>query len=259
MPDAAARRSAAGLAAAVDAGLRGRAVTQKEREELEERLGYHFASTDRLERALTHRSHRGVSGQIDNERLEFLGDRVLGLVASERLFRAFPEWDSGKLSKGLARIVSEPSIHAVACALNLGAYLRIGPGEEKTGGREKKRLLADAYEAVVGAIYMDAGLGAACAFLDRTLLEPLLANHLDALDRPDFKSALQEWLQQRSLGTAEYRLRSESGPEHQKTFEVEVWHAGRRLASACGRSKKQAEQSAAMQALAELEISHGIA
>lgn len=232
-------------------------MTQRERDELEERLGYRFASEERLERALTHRSHRGVSGDIDNERLEFLGDRVLGLVASERLFRTFPDWDSGKLSKGLARIVSEPSIHEAACALNLGAYLRIGPGEEKTGGREKKRLLADAYEAIVGAIYMDAGLGAASEFLDRTLVEPALANQLESLDRGDFKSVLQEWLQQRSLGVAEYRLRGESGPEHQKTFEVELWHGGKMLASANGHSKKEAEQSAAMQALAELEGSNG--
>lgn len=232
-------------------------MTQKERDELEERLGYRFASEERLERALTHRSHRGVSGDIDNERLEFLGDRVLGLVASERLFRAFPEWDSGKLSKGLARIVSEPSIHGAACALNLGTYLRIGPGEEKTGGREKKRLLADAYEAIVGAIYMDAGLGAASDFLDRTLVQPALENQLESLDRGDYKSVLQEWLQQRSLAVAEYRLRGESGPEHQKTFEVELWHAGKLLASANGHSKKEAEQSAAMLALAELEGSNG--
>lgn len=232
-------------------------MTQKERDELEARLGYRFASAERLERALTHRSHRGVSGEIDNERLEFLGDRVLGLVASERLFRAFPEWDSGNLSKGLARIVSEASIHAVACALKLGAHLRIGPGEEKTGGREKKRLLADAYEAIVGAIYMDAGLGAASDFLERTLLTPALTNRLEGLERSDYKSALQEWLQQRSLGFAEYRLRRESGPEHQKIFEVDVWHAGRLLASAHGRSKKEAEQSAAMQALGELESNDG--
>lgn len=232
-------------------------MTQKERDELEGRLGYRFASAERLERALTHRSHRGVSGEIDNERLEFLGDRVLGLVASERLFRAFPEWDSGKLSKGLARIVSEASIHAVACALELGTFLRIGPGEEKTGGREKKRLLADAYEAIVGAIYMDAGLGAASDFLERTLLTPALTNQLEGLERSDYKSALQEWLQQRSLGIAEYRLRRESGPEHQKIFEVDVWHAGRLLASAHGYSKKEAEQSAAMQALSELESTNG--
>ncbi|HLV94329.1 MAG TPA: ribonuclease III [Candidatus Acidoferrales bacterium] len=234
-------------------------MTETERYELEAKLGHSFTSSDWLERALTHRSRRGVSGCIDNERLEFLGDRVLGLVASERLFRAFPDWDSGELSKGLARIVSESSIHSVACSLNLGAHLRMGPGEEKTGGREKKRLLADAYEAVIGAIYVDAGLAAAADFLDRTLLSPALANGLDGLERSDYKSSLQEWLQQRALGVAEYRVRSESGPEHRKTFEVELWHDGRLLASARGRSKKEAEQSAAMQALIELEANNGSA
>jgi len=233
-------------------------MTDVERDELEAKLGYRFERVERLERALTHRSHRPNSGGVDNERLEFLGDRVLGLVASERLCRAFPEWDAGKLSKGLARIVSEASIHSAACTLDLGLHLRIGPGEEKTGGREKKRLLADAYEAILGAIYLDGGLNAAGAFLDRTLLEPALAGHIDGLDRSDCKSALQEWLQQRALGIAEYRLRKESGPEHQKTFEVEVWHGGRLLASSHGRSKKEAEQSAAMQALLELEASHGV-
>jgi len=233
-------------------------MTDVERDELEAKLGYRFDRVERLERALTHRSHRPNSGGVDNERLEFLGDRVLGLVASERLCRAFPEWDAGKLSKGLARIVSESSIHAAACTLDLGLHLRIGLGEEKTGGREKKRLLADTYEAILGAIYLDGGLNAAGAFLDRTLLEPALAGHIDGLDRSDCKSALQEWLQQRALGIAEYRVRNESGPEHQKTFEVEVWHAGRLLASSHGRSKKEAEQSAAMQALIELEAIHGV-
>jgi len=233
-------------------------MTDVERDELAAKLGYSFDRVERLERALTHRSHRPNSGGLDNERLEFLGDRVLGLAASERLCRKFPEWDAGKLSKGLARIVSESSVHAAACVLDLGAYLRIGPGEEKTGGREKKRLLADAYEAIVGAIYLDGGLSAAVAFLDRTLLEPALADDIDALDRSDCKSALQEWLQQRALGVAQYRVRKESGPEHQKTFEVEVWHGGRLLASSHGRSKKEAEQAAAMQALIELEATHGV-
>ncbi len=233
-------------------------MTDPERDALEARLGYRFERVERLERALTHRSHRPNSGGVDNERLEFLGDRVLGLVVSERLCRVFPEWDAGKLSKGLARIVNESSIHNAACALDLGPHLRIGPGEEKTGGREKKRLLADAFEAILGAIYLDGGLSAAVGFLNRTVLEPALAAHVDGLDRSDFKSALQEWLQQRALGIVEYRIRKESGPEHQKTFEVEVWHAGRLLASSQGRTKKDAEQSAAMQALNELESSHGI-
>jgi ribonuclease-3 len=228
-------------------------MTEEERRELEAVLGHHFERAERLDRALTHRSHRRSAGDIDNERLEFLGDRVLGLVASDRLCHTFPEWDSGKLSKGLARLVSASSIHASAKRLKLGNYLRIGPGEEKTGGREKKRLLADAFEAIVGAIYLDAGLAAAASFLERTLLEPALAGHVEGLERPDHKSALQEWLQQRGRGAAEYRLHNETGPDHQKTFEVEVWLGQQMLAGSAGRSKKEAEQAAARLALESLE------
>jgi len=227
-------------------------MTAEELGELETVLGHHFEKPERLERALTHRSHRQNSAGIDNERLEFLGDRVLGLVASEHLFGSSPQWDSGQLSKGLARLVSAPSIHWAAQRLKLGSHLRLGPGEEKTGGREKKRLLADAYEAVVGAIYLDAGLHAAAAFLRRSLLDPALADGVEGLERPDHKSALQEWLQQRGLGAAEYRVRNESGPEHSKTFEVEVWHKGVKLSASRGLSKKEAEQAAAMLALGAL-------
>ena len=230
-------------------------MTEAERGEIEGILGHRFAHPERLERALTHRSHRQSTEGIDNERLEFLGDRVLGLVASQQLFDSFHHWDAGKLSKGLARLVSAASIHEAALRLNLGLHLRLGPGEEKTGGREKMRLLADAYEAIVGAIYLDAGLPAAADFLRRTLILPAMEDGVDALDRADHKSALQEWLQQRALGTVEYRVRSESGPEHQKTFEVEVWHAGRRLSSSHGRSKKEAEQAAARGALESLLLS----
>jgi ribonuclease III len=228
------------------------AMTAKERGDLETVLGHRFENPEKLERALTHRSHRQNASGIDNERLEFLGDRVLGLVASEHLFESSPDWDAGKLSKGLARLVSASSIHGAARRLKLGDYLRLGPGEEKTGGREKKRLLADAYEAVVGAIYLDAGLPAAAAFLRRTLLDPALAGGVEGFERPDHKSALQEWLQQRGLGAAEYRVRSETGPEHQKTFEVEVWHKGIKLSASEGLSKKEAEQDAARLALETL-------
>jgi ribonuclease III len=231
-------------------------MTPEECGRLEESLGHRFAHTERLELALTHRSHRQNAGSLDNERLEFLGDRVLGLVASEQLCHSFPGWDAGQLSKGLARLVSASSIHTAAQRLNLGNYLRLGPGEEKTGGREKKRLLADAYEAIIGAIYLDAGLAAAAAFVRRTLVDWLLDGLADDLTRSDHKSALQEWLQERGLGVAEYRVRKESGPDHEKMFEVEVWHGGRMLSSSEGRSKKEAEQAAASQALETLEASH---
>jgi ribonuclease III len=231
-------------------------MTAEELEELGAILGHRFARPERLEQALTHRSRRQNDPSSDNERLEFLGDRVLGLVASEMLCHTFPEWDAGKLSKGLARLVSAVSIHSAAQRLKLGDYLRLGPGEEKTGGRAKKRLLADAYEAVLGAIYLDAGLAAATDFLRRTLLDSALAGELGGLDRADHKSALQEWLQQRGLGSVQYRVRNEFGPEHQKTFEVEVWLAQQKLAHSEGRSKKEAEQAAAKIALAGLEASN---
>lgn len=230
-----------------------------ERGEIEAILGHRFERPEWLDHALTHRSHRQNTGTTDNERLEFLGDRVLGLVASEQLCRAFPDWDAGKLSKGLARLVSGASIHEAARRLKLGSYLRLGPGEEKTGGREKQRLLADAYEAVVGAIYLDAGFEAVTAFLRRSLLDPALLGEIEGLDHPDHKSALQEWLQQRGLGVVEYRVRNESGPDHLKMFEVEVWHAGKKLSSSEGRSKKIAEQIAAKLALAQLDASREIA
>lgn len=233
-------------------------MTDEERGELETILGHRFEHPERLERALTHRSHRQNSNGTDNERLEFLGDRVLGLVVSEELCRLFPEWDSGKLSKGLARLVSASSVHSASRRLKIGGHLRLGPGEEKTGGREKKRLLADAYEAILGAIYLDGGLDAAAAFLHRTLLDPALSGHAGGLEKPDHKSALQEWLQQRGLGPVEYRVRSESGPEHQKTFEVEVWLAEKKWAASDGRTKKEAEQAAARLALETLVAGQGI-
>jgi len=149
--------------------------------------------------------------------------------------------------------VSATSLHAAAKKLKLGHFLRLGPGEEKTGGRDKKRLLADAYEAILAAIYLDAGLAAASAFLRRTVLDPALSGHGEGLERADHKSALQEWLQQRARSPVEYRIRSESGPEHQKVFEVEVWHGGERLSASTGRSKKEAEQQAASAALEILE------
>lgn len=233
-------------------------MTADERGRLEAVLGHRFERAECLEQALTHRSHRQSVASVDNERLEFLGDRVLGLVVSEHLFQSFPDWDAGQLSKGLARLVSASSIHAAAKRLNLGGHLRLGPGEEKTGGREKKRLLADAYEAIVGAIYRDAGLPAAAAFLRRTLIDPALERDSQGLERSDYKSTLQEWLQQRALGTAEYRVHRESGPDHQKVFEVEVWHGGRKLSSSEGFSKKEAEQSAARQAMEVLESAGGV-
>jgi ribonuclease-3 len=234
-------------------------------EALEERLGYRFSTRELLERALTHSSAvaelRGASGEeaenvplpADNERLEFLGDAVLELLASEYLLANFPEWSEGQLSKSRSRIVNAGSLEEAARRLRLGDHLRLGRGEEKTGGREKQTLLADAFEAVVAAVYLDAGLGAARGVLRRVLFEQALEERGERIAESDRKSALQEFLQGRGQLPAEYRLAGESGPDHQKVFQIEVWVNGECLATGQGSTKKEAEQRAARTALDQLE------
>jgi len=238
----------------------------KDEENLQERLGYGFVRPELLERALTHGSALGeargggASGTVegeteDNERLEFLGDAVLALLVSENLYESFPGWSEGQLSRSRARLVNAQSLQAAARRLELGRHLRLGRGEEKTGGREKGALLANAYEAVIGAIYLDGGLNAARSFLRRTLLEDALEKRGERLAESDRKSALQEFLQGRGRPPAEYRLAGESGPDHRKKFQVEVWVDGECLAAGQGNTKKEAEQQAADRALERLETS----
>ncbi len=229
-------------------------MRDSELETLEARLGHRFASRQWLERALTHRSHSAESdaAQQDNERLEFLGDAVLALLASEFLIDRFPDWTEGQLSKGRARLVNTASLAAAARRLELGRFLRLGRGEEKTGGRGKPTLLANAFEALVAAVYLDAGLPAAAEVARHTLFEPALREQPEPLSRSDDKSALQEWLQARGRGPAEYFVVAESGPDHCKTFTVEVRIEGESVAVARGGSKKEAELAAAQQALDRL-------
>ena len=236
-----------------------------EDERLMERLGYNFRDASLLDLALTHssavpelRAARGEdmafagSAVQDNERLEFLGDAVLELLTSEFLLGQFPEWAEGQLSKSRARIVNAHSLEIAARSLNLGDHLRLGRGEEKTGGREKPALLADAFEAVVAAIYLDGGLVPVRELLKKTVL--LQANEDgERIAESDRKSALQEFLQGKGGPLAEYRLAGESGPDHQKTFLVEVWIKGECMSSAEGSTKKEAEQRAARSALEKLQ------
>jgi len=236
-------------------------------EALEKRLGHTFAAKELLDRALTHSSAvaelRATSAEEtesntrvdDNERLEFLGDAVLELLASEYLLATFPDWTEGQLSKSRARIVNAGSLDAAARRLRLGEHLRLGRGEEKTGGREKQTLLADAFEAVVAAVYLDAGLEAARKLLRRVLFEQALEERGERIAESDRKSALQEYLQARGQPPAEYRLAGESGPDHQKVFLIEVWVNGVCLAESEGTTKKEAEQGAARMALEKLEES----
>ncbi len=231
------------------------AMNETHRKALELAIGHSFSDPTLLHRALTHSTVRQEAASDfsgDNEELEFLGDAVLGLVVSEHLLRNFPGWNAGKLSQSKARLVSAQMLHQAARRLNLGTYVRLGRGEEKTGGREKETVLADAYEAVVGAIFLDAGLPAAAGFISRTLLEDALRENSALLGIPDHKSALQEFLQARGARPADYRVASESGPDHQKSFVVEVFIAGNCVAQGEGSSKKKAEQVAAGAALQRL-------
>jgi ribonuclease-3 len=234
-------------------------------EQLEERLGFRFETPGLLERALTHSSAvpelrashaaESASGPLpqDNEQLEFLGDAVLDMLASEYLLAAFPEWSEGQLSKSRARIVNARALELAARRLGLGEYLRLGRGEEKTGGRDKPALLADAFEAVIAAIYLQGGLDAARQVLRHVLFESALEERGERIADSDRKSALQEYLQGRGQPPAEYRLAGASGPDHQKKFEIEVWVGGACMASAQGTTKKEAEQRAAHTALERLE------
>jgi ribonuclease-3 len=234
--------------------------------ELEARLGHTFAHKALLDRALTHSSavpelrmaredsdNPAPIEEEDNERFEFLGDAVLELLSSEYLLSRFPGWSEGQLSKSRARLVNARSLEAAARRLRIGEHLRLGRGEEKTGGREKQTLLADAFEAVIAAVYLDAGLASAREVLRRTLFEFALEEDGERIAESDRKSALQEFLQGRGEVPAEYRLAGESGPDHQKTFQIEVWVKGECLASAEGATKKEAEQLAARLALQRLE------
>jgi ribonuclease III len=239
-------------------------MARGEDDRLMDRLGYAFRDPVLLDRALTHssavpelRTARGediaFSGSIvqDNERLEFLGDAVLELLTSEYLLLNYPEWTEGQLSKSRARIVNAHSLEIAARGLHLGEYLRLGRGEEKTGGRDKPALLADAFEAIVAAMYLDGGLSPARELLRRTVFEQALEDG-DRISESDRKSALQEFLQAKGDQPAEYRLAGETGPDHQKTFRVEVWVRGEFMSSAEGTTKKEAEQKAARSALDKL-------
>lgn len=226
---------------------------------LEMSLGYEFRDKGLLEHALTHRSraHEDASGGVgDNESLEFLGDAVIGLVISDRLFREFPEYDEGRKSKAKALLVSAPTLARVGERLGLGDYLLLGRGEEKTGGREKPSLIADSFEAVVAAVYLDGGVEAADAFIERQFrdaLEDVRASRTLSGGLADHKSRLQEWLQAHDQPLPAYVVVGTQGPDHRKEFEVEVTVGDNAVSRGAGRSKKEAEQKAASRALEVLD------
>jgi ribonuclease III len=232
-------------------------------DELEASLGQPFIRRDLLEQALTHRSfvaehgaHGGETLAGDNERMEYLGDAVVGLVTAESLFRLYPELPEGALTRLRGALVSRRHLADVARSLELGRYLRLGRGEDRSGGRAKTALLANAMEAVIGALYLDAGLDAVQRLIESRVIAPTVAALREQLTTDsgvgDFKSALQELLQARREGQPVYRTTAESGPDHRKRFFVEVRTGDHALAEGSGPTRKIAEQDAARRALERL-------
>jgi ribonuclease-3 len=214
-------------------------------------LGYTFADTSLLLDALTHSSFKNENPNLssgDNERLEFLGDAVVDLVAASLLYVQFPDADEGELTRRRADLVSEKGLTEAAEAIGVGAAMRLGKGEEKSGGREKPRLLSSVLEACIGAIYFDGGAEAAFASA-RRIFEPRL--HTAAPGHRDAKSRAQEWAQAHLGSTPSYQLVSSEGPDHEREFTVALELNGERVASGVGRSKVDAEQAAAEAALSE--------
>ncbi len=244
-------------------------------QELETALGYGFANRELLLRALTHRSlanERGAESQEDdpestgdNERLEFLGDAVLGLVVAEAMFQLHPEWQEGELTRVRSQLVSRQHIAEVAASLDLGRHLRLSKGEERSGLRHKSTVLSNAMEAVIAAVFLDGGLDPVRRFVQRHVtgkaVEQLAQDLRSGAALGNYKSALQEHLQAVHAGSPVYKVKSESGPDHRKRFLVEVrlkpaaGEPGKPLARGMGSTKKHAEQDAARRALARLTTS----
>lgn len=216
---------------------------------LEEKLGYRFQDRSLLENALTHSSyanehHAGRSQS--NERLEFLGDSVLGMVVADYLYRNFPDLPEGDLTRMRASLVCEDNLVVVARLWALGSYLKLGKGEESCGGRERPSIQADAVEAVLAAVYLDGGIAQARRIIQKFILDNMA--QMNQSNR-DAKTALQEFVQRKSGQVLTYHLIGQSGPDHNKTFQMEVQLNGTSIGSGSGRSKKDAEQAAARSAL----------
>jgi ribonuclease-3 len=223
--------------------------------EFQQLLGYRFRDVDLLARALTHKSftnERRDTPSPNNERLEFLGDTVLGFLIGELIFRSFPNLQEGALSKIKAHLVSAATLSEKGRALGIGRFLRMGTGEARSGGAEKLSLLADGFEAVVAAIYLDGGLPAAGSFISRVFLNDVSGIDIGDLSFHDYKTALQEAAQALGLSLPDYRIVDEYGPDHEKTFVVEVFWNADPFALGRGPSKREAQRKAAKEALRKL-------
>ena len=222
--------------------------------ELETRLGHRFKDASLLETALTHSSFANENAAahcLSNERLEFLGDSVLGVTVADHLYRQYPEMPEGRMTRLRAELVCEQSLYQIARKLDIGSCLRLGKGEERNGGRLRPSILSDAVEAIIAALYLDAGMETAAAFIHRCLLDDL--GPMEPSFTTDFKTALQELVQRQSGRPLAYALAGEEGPDHAKIFTMQVLLNGEPIGSGVGRTKKEAEQTAARNALEALK------
>ena len=222
---------------------------------LEKKLGYTFRDPSLLRAALYHSSYANehrAAGIRSNERLEFLGDAVLGFVTAEYLYAKHPDLPEGDLTRRRAALVCEESLHEVAQALDLGSCLQLGRGEEQGGGRHRPSILADATESVFAAVYLDGGMDAARDLIHRVLLDKEREEQVEERRR-DYKTELQELVQRKSGSTLNYRMVGSDGPDHAKVFEAAALLNGEAYSTGTGHSKKEAEQSAARAALEKLK------
>ncbi len=227
-------------------------MNRKKLKELQKSIGYEFKQEALLRQALTHSSfahEKNLKDLMDNERLEFLGDAVLELVSSEFLFKHHPEMNEGQMTKLRASLVCEQSLSACARQLNLGSYLQLGNGEDLTGGRERDSILSDAWEAVIGAMYLDGGFTSAKEFILKYVLQDIEHKKLFY----DSKTILQELIQNNYKKSLHYVLISEEGPDHNKIFTVQAYMDQTPLMVGAGKTKKAAEQNAAYQSLLKFE------
>lgn len=220
--------------------------------DLEAAIGYRFHNISLLQNALAHSSYANETWKnslLSNERLEFLGDSVLGMLVARYLYTTFPDRPEGELTRMRADMVCEKTLARVANSLNLGSHLLLGKGEELGGGRNRDSILADAMESVLAACYLDGGMAAAEAFVERFILVQVPVQQLQNVD---YKTKLQELVQQKKNQHLSYNLLAESGPDHDKSFRVEAVLNGRQVGVGTGRSKKRAEQDAAREAIETL-------
>ncbi len=226
--------------------------------ELEAVIGYSFKNIDILNNALTHSSYTAAKSEFyeHNERLEFIGDAILDMVISLHLYNKCKNSPEGSLTRFRSGIVCEKSLYNASCRLKLGSYLLLGKGEENTGGRKRVSILADVFEAVVAAIYIDGGMRKARAFI-LTNLKDTINDAVEHRIFNDYKSFLQEYIQKKDMGRLSYQLLKEKGPDHDKTFEIELYLDETAIGRGAGHSKKDAQQAAARDAIEKMGVRNG--